>query len=284
VVDALAVARPGGRLLVSIVLYRTHTGVIEACLHSLRASLAQAQQVGQTLLVLRDHGPAPAGQPDRERWQQSLGEQIPLVYRHAPENPGYGAGHNRTFDEWGKDAGWFLVANADVQFEPDSLGRALAFLRDHPGVGLLAPALLEPEGLRPACFRPPDLPTLALRALGRTARHSSRIARYECRDWAEDRAVFNPPLCSGCCMLFTGAGYAILGGFDPAYFLYFEDFDLSGRAARRGMSAYCPDFRVRHAGGGVGGKPWRHTWWFLRSALRYCRRGGLDRECGKDGT
>jgi hypothetical protein len=76
-------------------------------------------------------------------------------------------------------------------------------------------------------------------------------------------------------MLFKSKSFASLGGFDAGYFLYFEDFDLSLKAGALGMSAYFPQMRVKHGGGGAGKKGFLHIRYFVASALRYFRRNGL---------
>jgi GT2 family glycosyltransferase len=52
-------------------------------------------------------------------------------------------------------------------------------------------------------------------------------------------------------MMVRRAAFDSLGGFDPRYFLYYEDVDLCARAARRGMATwYVKEARARHLGGG----------------------------------
>ena len=58
-------------------------------------------------------------------------------------------------------------------------------------------------------------------------------------------------------------------GFDPAFFLYFEDFDLSYRIAKFSSISRVPDVRIVHAGGNAAKKGWRHRLFFIRSAARF---------------
>jgi N-acetylglucosaminyl-diphospho-decaprenol L-rhamnosyltransferase len=52
---------------------------------------------------------------------------------------------------------------------------------------------------------------------------------------------------SGCAMVARRTAFETLGGFDPAYFLYYEDVDLSLRARSRGMRlGMHPDALVAH--------------------------------------
>lgn len=259
-------------LAVSIVLYRPEDAVFASTLRSLAAAAARARQegvLGRTRLILVDHSPTAQTAATLADWRALCGDALALDYGSDPANPGFGAGHNRAFAQGAADADYFLVANPDLEFAAESLAAGLRFLAAHPASGLAAPALIKDDGtLAPACFRYPDLLTLALRLLGGPLAER-RSRRYECRDWDATRPVFDPPIVSGCCMLFRRDCFAALGGFDPGYFLYFEDFDLSWRASRRGLAAYCPEMRVRHSGGGAGRKGLRHILFFLRSAARF---------------
>jgi GT2 family glycosyltransferase len=259
-------------LTVSIVLYHPDEAMLGTTLRSLASAVAHTQTAGLLTaanLVLIDHSPQAQPEARIKAWQACCGERLPLRYVSDPANPGFGAGHNRAFTLSGATNGIFLVANPDLEFDEDSLVAGLHCLAEHPERGLFAPALVKEGGLLvPACFRYPDVLTLAARFVGgRWA--AQRSHRYECRDWDPSQPSLDPPVTSGCCMLFRGESFAALGGFDPGYFLYFEDFDLSWRASRRGLSAYCPGMRVRHLGGGAGRKGWQHIRLFLRSALRF---------------
>ena len=55
---------------------------------------------------------------------------------------------------------------------------------------------------------------------------------------------------SGSCLLVRRAAFDLVGGFDPAYFMYFEDTDLGERLGRAGwQNIYVPSAVVVHAGG-----------------------------------
>lgn len=264
-------------LAVSIVLYQPCQSALDRTIDSLGLALDRARATGlrRVEVILIDHSPQPRGDiVTAIGWSQAE-DDIRLHYEHVGANPGFGAGHNRAFDVCRSWADIFLVANPDLEFAPDSLAEGLAFLVKQPGVGLVAPALIgQGETIRPSCFRYPDIVTLLARFLGGPWA-TSRSWRYECRDWDAGQMAFNPPLISGCCMLFRAATFARLGGFDSRYFLYFEDFDLSLRAGRQGLSAYLPTMRIRHAGGNAVRKGIRHHWYFVQSAWRFFRSHGF---------
>lgn len=256
----------GATLLVSIVLHRPDLTLLTRTLRSLNVALDHAQACGflaGVRLRLTDHSPEPLKVSllgtafDRE-----------IDYDFVGANPGFGAGHNRAFAQRG-EAEYFLVANPDLEFEADSLSAGLDLLCQRPQIGLVAPMLIEAEEMRPAIFRYPDLLTLTLRQLGLAGR---RNRRYQCQD--DPAAWASPEIVSGCCMLWRSASFAALGGFDEGYFLYFEDFDLSWRASRLGLTACCPAMRLRHHGGGAGRKGLRHFLWLVRSARRFFGQHG----------
>lgn len=55
---------------------------------------------------------------------------------------------------------------------------------------------------------------------------------------------------SGAAMLIPRELFVAVGGFDPAYFMYYEDIDFCRRAVRLGFEVRVdPSWRVRHTGG-----------------------------------
>ncbi len=55
---------------------------------------------------------------------------------------------------------------------------------------------------------------------------------------------------SGSCLLLRRRAFDAVGGFDPGFFMYFEDVDLGDRLGRSGwQNVYVPDARVTHVGG-----------------------------------
>jgi len=105
-------------------------------------------------------------------------------------------------------------------------------------------------------------------------RFAQAIDHYEMRDVIADRFVPSVPLASGCFMLARTPLLARVGGFDPRFFMYFEDYDLSLRMGREAQVAYVPQARILHHGGDASNKGLRHVAWFVRSAWRFFARHG----------
>ena len=99
------------------------------------------------------------------------------------------------------------------------------------------------------CKRYPSPGVLLLRGFAPAsvrARFDSALARYEMRDVIGESFVDHVPLASGCFLLVRTPLMKALGGFDPRYFMYFEDYDLSLRVAERATVAYEPAVRIVH--------------------------------------
>ena len=79
---------------------------------------------------------------------------------------------------------------------------------------------------------------------------------------------------SGSCLLVDLAAFASVGGFDPGYFMYFEDVDLAERLGKRGwLHVYVPSAVVVHEGGhATKREPHRMQRVHHTSALRYLAR------------
>ena len=79
---------------------------------------------------------------------------------------------------------------------------------------------------------------------------------------------------SGSCLLLRRAAFEAVGGFDPRYFMYFEDLDLCERLGRAGwQSVYVPDAVILHTGGHASQRePVRMVRIHHRSAYRYIAR------------
>ncbi len=266
------------KLIVSIVVYRSALKTLEqtlACLHR-AGERALAQGVIQALkAVVIDNASGTEYQAALcalvHRWQQSLA--LELIFR--PDNGGYGLGHNAVETQTGD---FRLVLNPDAFLDPDSLVQALGFLKEHPEVAVVVPKVLDAQGhLVYACKGYPSVLALGLRGLAPDwlkAKFSRYLAAYEQRGRDFSQVMFDPGLISGCCFLLRGKIWQETKGFDPGYFLYFEDFDFSLRARQIAQIAYLPEFQVVHLGGGAAGKGWWHRILFVRAAVRFFNRHG----------
>ena len=269
---------PAPALSVAIVTFRTPRAVLERALASLALALERARQRGRAgaaciFIVDNTPGGAPEVAQAVRAWPPELG---PLRILAGHGNVGYGRANNLVLPHLASDA--HLVMNPDVELETDALDAALEALHAHPQVGMVAPAVYgddgEPQFL---CRRYPSVWVLYLRGFAPAflRRHFARtLDHYEMRDVLGAEVHRGVPLASGCFMLARTVLFRRLGGFDPAYFMYFEDYDLSLRLGREAEVAYVPQARIVHHGGEAARKGVKHIAWFARSAWRFFARHG----------
>jgi GT2 family glycosyltransferase len=261
-------------LSATVVTYRPDAALLARALASLAAAVAHAREqhmLGPVRLFVVDNGPEGAHDALREAllaWPAQAGS-LEVVAGHG--NVGYGRANNLVLDRL--DSDFHLVMNPDVELDRAALAAGLAALREHPDVGLVAPDARGDDGARQyLCKRYPSLWVLFLRGFApeRVRRRFARaLAEYEMRDVIGEQTVRGVPLASGCFMLLRTPLFRRLGGFDPRFFLYFEDYDLSLRVGREASVAYVPQARIVHHGGEAAGKGVRHIAWFVRSAWRF---------------
>lgn len=254
-------------LSIGVVAYCTDKAMIASTLNTLQRAVNEAGVV--SLLIVVDHSPSNDLAIQNEDISKSFTGKHDLIY--AQSNPGFGAGHNRALLT---DARYHLILNPDLDVTHDALKNALEFMEQHPECGLLSPYATWGDGqVQRLCKRYPTVFDLFLRGfMPKIIRDlfSKRLSSYEMSDTLNDKDVYwDPPIVSGCFMLFRTEVLKKIGGFDPRFFLYFEDFDISLRAAKVSRIAYVPQVKVVHHGGHASRKGWRHIKMFGRSMITF---------------
>jgi GT2 family glycosyltransferase len=271
-------------LQISIVTHRPDAKLLERCLRKLALAIGAAREDGALRTV---HLALIDNSEDRDVADAviKLGKMrfsdsgVHVTYLHGHANIGYGSAHNLVLHGTGSD--YHLVLNPDVELAPDSLAVAVRWLDEHQDVGALAPLVLGTDGTREyLCKRYPAIFDLFLRGFGPGVLRSlfrKHLARYEMRDVRDvepPRDVIGIPALSGAFMLVKRAAIDSTGGFDPKYFLYFEDFDWSVRLNNITKTAYVPAVQIGHHGGGAAQKGFKHIYYFTKSGLRFYRKHG----------
>lgn len=187
-------------------------------------------------------------------------------------NVGYGAAANH--GARGAVGEWLVVANPDIVWTPGALDRLIEAGDRWPRAGVLGPQIVTMDGrLYPS--------SRTLPSLGRGLGHAVFGWFWPTNPWTRGyRREIGPPTegrtgwLSGSCLLLRRAAFEQVGGFDPRYFMFFEDVDLCERMQRAGWDVvYAPDAEVRH----VGGHSWRDQPSIMikahhASAIRYLSR------------
>jgi GT2 family glycosyltransferase len=271
-------------LQISIVTHRPDMKLLERCLRKLALAIAAGREAGAMRTVhlalidnSEDKGVADAViKLGKARFQDT---GVHVTYLHGHANIGYGAAHNLVLHGTGSD--YHLVLNPDVELAPDALANGVRWLDQHPDVGALAPFARDGSGSRVfLCKRYPAIFDLFLRGFAPALMRrifKRRLHRYEMRDIVgtePPQDVIGIPALSGAFMLVRRDAIDRTGGFDPRFFLYFEDFDWSVRLNLITKTAYVPSVQIGHHGGHASRKGLRHVVWFVRSGWRFYRLHG----------
>ncbi|SNR38798.1 N-acetylglucosaminyl-diphospho-decaprenol L-rhamnosyltransferase [Haloechinothrix alba] len=197
----------------------------------------------QLRVVLADNG-STDGTPEL------AAERDGVVLVRMGENLGYGAAANKVVFGLDDSVGWVVVANPDLEWGSDALDRLLEATERWPAAATFGPLITDPHGAVYPSAR--SLPTLgsgighALFARLWPANPWTRAYRQEDVEPAERTTGW----LSGSCLLLRREAFEAVQGFDPRYFMYFEDVDLGDRLGRAGwLNVYVPSAQVMHVGG-----------------------------------
>lgn len=189
-------------------------------------------------LVLVDNGSS-----DGSVAELVASEDVRLIV--AEGNAGYGSAANLGVRATTSE--FVVVANPDVEWHPRALDALLEATERWPDAAAFGPLVITARGdVYPSARQ---LPTL-----------SSGIGHALCGWWwhgnpwtAAYRMDRQEPIeritgwLSGCCLLLRRSAFEEIGGFDPGYFMYFEDVDLGERLGKLGwQSVYVPSASVTH--------------------------------------
>ena len=239
----------------------------------LRSCLAQLPPTVAYAVVINDHHPGEAVEGLLPGAAMSIVQQC---------NPGYGRGFNQLWRQWcDKHDVPPLVAvlNTDLSWERGCMEKLSTWLEEHPDVTAATPELRFPDGRRQfLCKRNPTLLALLSRRFLPRRLKPKFLRRYD--QWFTMRdqpysGVFKSTYLSGCCLWMRGWAVQAVGGFDPCFFLYFEDADITRRLAAYGPTVNLPIATVTHHWGRGSYTSWKLTLVNLHSAWLYFQKWGL---------
>jgi GT2 family glycosyltransferase len=212
-----------------------------------------------------------------------ISARFPAVTLIPSENIGFGAGHNKAIRQVEGISAYHLVMNPDVYFGEEVLERLVAFMDEHPAVGLVMPRILYPdESVQHLCkLLPTPFDLIGRRFIPGFLKplFGKRLRRYEMRHKDYNRMMGVPHL-SGCFMLLRTGVFREVGGFDERFFMYLEDVDFSRRIHARFKTVYFPEVPVYHQYHKGSYKRWKHLKHHVVSAVKYFNKWGwfFDKE------
>lgn len=158
-------------------------------------------------------------------------------------NVGFGRGCNLGFEY--TQTRYVLFLNPDAVMSLAALTTLETFMEDHPRAGACAPAIREGDELQAA----------GLLATPRTVLRAAvglRKAYPQSRPIRPGEVPFRTPWVCGAALMMRSEVFRSVGGFDPRFFLYFEETDLLRRTEAAGWEIWAVGQAViDHEGAGA---------------------------------
>jgi len=234
-----------GKVLVtrlSVVLVNWNTrGLLRQCLQSVYSSAGQDADM-EVLVV--DNGSSDGS-------AEMVRSDFPrATLMQSAENLGFARANNLGIRESSGD--YLLLLNSDTEVVGDAIPRLLAFADRNPGVGMVGPMLLNPDGtVQSSRRRFPTVATAFLEStiLERWFPQSPTLQRFYVLDRGDDETQQVDWLV-GAALLARREAVAQAGPLDEGYFMYSEELDWGRAFARAGWKVvYLPEAKVVHFGG-----------------------------------
>ena len=256
-------SNPEKNIIVSalVVTYNSTAGV-GSCLTAL---LDETARVGGEVIVFDN---------------RSQDDTVPMIKREFPgvtlyeseRNLGFGGANNRAAEKArGK---YLLLANPDMLLDAGALKALVEAYESRPDAGAVVARLRNTNGtFQPTCRNFPDYYNIFFSrgsVLNQKGLPKPKNARptYTLGDFGEITAI---PAASAACLLIEREFFLEIGGFDPRFFLFMEDTDLSLRIKQAGRKIYfVPEANaLHHWGRGSSISMIRRSWYHHMSVWRY---------------
>jgi N-acetylglucosaminyl-diphospho-decaprenol L-rhamnosyltransferase len=210
--------------------------------------------VERTLESLEGHDTVVVDHGSKDGTVELVRERFPAVRLLEQENRGLAAGWNRGVRE--TSAPFVLVLNADAWLVDDAAARLVAFAKEHPRGGFVAPRLLNPDGsLQPSVRAFPTPWRLATEYLflRKLAPRSRALNAFYGAGFRHDE-VREIDFAKAAGFLLRREAFDDVGPFDEDFFLFSEETDWCYRLREAGWKSYFyPGAELVH----VGGASWR---------------------------
>jgi GT2 family glycosyltransferase len=247
---------------VSIVLYNNDKTIVERAINSFFNTKIDF------ILYLIDNSPLDS--------LRMLKTDERIIYLHNPGNPGFGAAHNIAIDlAINNGSQYHFIVNPDIYFNDDVLTPMVNYMADDIDIGMIMPEILFPDGsIQNLPKLLPSPASMLLRKLNLpTGLYRYFIDRYELRGVSREK-IYNAPILSGCFTLLNLKAIKEIGTYDDAFFMYFEDWDLSRRMAEKYKTIYFPVVSVYHEYHSGANKSYHLFEIFIKSAFHYFNKWG----------
>jgi N-acetylglucosaminyl-diphospho-decaprenol L-rhamnosyltransferase len=253
--------------LTVVTVTHNHEVFIERCLN---AVLPELRKLGGEMILVDNRS---------EDGSAAIARQFPDVRLYInTERRGFSANNNYGMAK--AHGRYILLLNPDTEVQPGALEQLIAFMDDHPKVGMCAAQLLFPDGqIQPSPRRFPTFGSfIARRTPLRVFLKQSQLNRRHLMLDASHTEARSVDWLLGACMFIRREVLETVGPMDEGYFLYVEDIDWARRMHNAGWQVYyVPQAKIIHHHLAVSDKKFfsRSMWIHFKSMLRYVRKYSL---------
>lgn len=208
---------------------------------------------------------------------------LPATYIFNNKNLGYGRAHNIALKKSLKtNAKYHLVLNSDIEFTPDVITQLVKFMDKNPEIGHSMPLVRYPNG--DIQYLAKQLPTpfdlFARRFLPKlwTKKQTAKFENHKFYQQENYKSqLLDVPYLSGCFMFLRSDALRKVGLFDPRYFMYPEDIDLTRRINQHYRTVMYPAVEITHNHAQGSYHSPRLLWIHITNMLKYFIKWGLKR-------
>lgn len=244
----------------SIVTYN-NGNIIYQCIQSV---LEHTQDIDFTLYVV-DNG---STDNTTEIVKKHFDGQVKLIENG--RNLGFGKAHNRVIAKVRSD--YHAVINPDITLAENTISKLCGYMEEHKDVMMTTPKILNDDGTEQ--YLPKYCPSIRYVIISKL-----KPFRYLRKRYTRQEEVFTNPtemeFCTGCFFVVRTGLIKELKGFDPRYFMYCEDADLSRRVRQRGKIIFYPMACATHKWERDNTRSMRGVLRFMTSLFQYFCKWGL---------
>jgi GT2 family glycosyltransferase len=139
-----------------------------------------------------------------------------------PDNLGFGRANNQGMSYvLSKGADYVLLLNQDAKVEPSMIGKLVDIMEKHPAFGIVSPLHLDYDGERIDS--------------GFLSYMNNNVGLVSDAYFGRLKELYEIPFMPAAIWLLSRGLLQQVGGFDPLFFMYGEDYDLCNRARFHGF-------------------------------------------------
>lgn len=153
------------------------------------------------------------------------------------QNLGFGRGNN--LGAKNAKGEYLIFLNPDAAL-PKGFAEVVDKEYSQKTIGILGFQIVNSDGsLEPSCDGFPSMRSLLYESSGYSGifKNSKAYKKYRLNGWNRQSSRYVPAV-SGACMVVKSEVFTKVGGFDPNFFLFYEEFDMSKRLKKMGLSSY----------------------------------------------